>query len=185
MLPLVHYPDPRLLQKSALLSVDDIKDSLMYPSLIDNMFQVMEKHNGCGLAAVQVGYNLSLIVLNVDGKKYVMFNPIIVGASTRVNPDKEGCLSLPGIFGYVMRNEAITVEYIDVKAQPQTLKASGLLARAIQHEFDHTRGKLIITKMALSDRAKANTILESLECSYVAAQKAAEEKASQPVVVEV
>ncbi len=111
--------------------------------LIDDMKQTMYEADGVGLAAVQVGVVRRLFVVDIydgDGVR-VFINPTITSREgTQVGI--EGCLSVPDEIGIVERPMAIEIEYLDETYQKTTLKASGFLARAICHEYDHIEGIL-------------------------------------------
>jgi len=127
--------------------------------LVADMFETMNEANGIGLAAPQIGLPIQLCVIEIppeieeldDGtevevapaEQYVFFNPKIVKTSGDEVTRDEGCLSLPGWYGYVARNSWVTVEYQDISGKFRRLrKADGLLGWAIQHELDHLNGVL-------------------------------------------
>lgn len=123
--------------------------------LIDAMFDTMEEANGVGLAAPQVGVDSRLFVLNIpDWGKGVFVNPQIIETSTELTCAEEGCLSIPGLWHDVERPEFITVQAQDEKGKAFTLKADGLLARAIQHENDHLNGVLFIDRLEAEEKEK-------------------------------
>lgn len=109
--------------------------------LIEDMFDTMYETGGVGLAAPQVGILKRIIVIDTDGQPWVMINPKIIETSGE-QTGEEGCLSIPGKSGLVTRPEFVTVEALDDNMEPFTLRADGLLARAICHECDHLDGIL-------------------------------------------
>jgi len=113
--------------------------------LLDDMKDTMYQEDGCGLAAPQVGVSQRILVLD-DGNGYQEFiNPIITkkeGSQIGV----EGCLSAPNYFGDVERYDEIVVESINRNNKKVVTKASGFLARILQHEIDHLDGILFIEK---------------------------------------
>lgn len=110
--------------------------------LLDDMIETMRKHNGCGLAAPQVGILRRIAVVEVEeGTVYELINPRIV-AYTGEQIDKEGCLSLPGKWGNTRRPMAVTVRALDRDGNEVEYRGEGLLARAFCHEIDHLDGKL-------------------------------------------
>ncbi len=119
--------------------------------LAADMLETMEKSDGIGLAAPQVGLSIRFLVIGlpeeVDGERhlkvYAMANPEIVGESEELATCEEGCLSLPEINVQVDRPEAVTVEYQDPKGETHVLEADGMLAVVVQHEMDHLDGVLI------------------------------------------
>jgi|YelNatPaOPRAMG01_1025707.scaffolds.fasta_scaffold184809_2 peptide deformylase len=124
------------------------KDTL---SLLLDMKKIMQKADGVGLSANQIGLNLKLFVAQVpdkDGimKFYAIFNPTIEKSSDEKNIFEEGCLSVPGKWGDVERPEKITISGFDKLGRPIKIKAWGFLARVFQHEIDHLNGKLFIDR---------------------------------------
>jgi peptide deformylase len=126
------------------------KISAKIQKLIDDMFDTMYANNGVGLAAPQVGFNYRLFVIDDSGEKesprpIVFINPKIVKKCGAVN-SFEGCLSFPEVFINVRRCESVIIRAKDRKGKPFTFEANcgSLLARAIQHEYDHLEGNLFI-----------------------------------------
>ncbi len=124
--------------------------------LIDAMFETMEEADGIGLAAPQVGISKKFFVVNTrkQQEKIAFINPEIVDMSHEVGPYEEGCLSIPGMYYDIIRPLSITVQAQDVAGKSFVLKASGLLARVIQHEYDHLQGTLFIDRMDEPEREK-------------------------------
>jgi peptide deformylase len=116
--------------------------------IFDEMITVMKQNNGIGLAAPQVGIPSRLIVADLGEGIIKLANPLITERwGTRTL--EEGCLSLPGIRVIVQRSRKITVTGYNEKGEQVALEASGLLATVLQHETDHTNGKLIIDYLPL------------------------------------
>ena len=114
--------------------------------LLDDMFETMEKAEGVGLAAPQVGIIKRAVVIEIEDEKIEMINPEILETSGTQNGN-EGCLSVPGLFGEVERPN-----YVKAKAQDRTgktfiIEGEGLLARAICHECDHLDGHVFTEKV--------------------------------------
>ena len=103
----------------------------------------MRKAPGVGLAAPQLGEALQACVIEVENHLYELVNPRIVRA-TGEDRDLEGCLSLPGYYAYVTRNEKVWVVAQNRVGKKIKVAGSGLLGRALQHELDHLDGKLYI-----------------------------------------
>lgn len=144
MLKIVTYDDPVLLKPSA--EILDVNSEII--SLAEEMFETMYFANGIGLAAVQVGVLKRLIVMDVPKTgKIAMINPVIIDKSFETSVYEEGCLSLPGIAGEVERPERIVIEYLDLKGEKKSLKASGLFSTCVQHETDHLNGTLFIDRL--------------------------------------
>ncbi len=113
-------------------------------TLIDDMIETMRAHNGCGLAAPQVGVLRRICVIEVEqGKVYELINPKII-AYAGEQEEPEGCLSNPGKYGIVKRPASVTVRAMDRHGNEYELNGKGLLARAICHECEHLDGKLYI-----------------------------------------
>ena len=142
-LPIVEYPDPILLKQTGL--VKDANSPEIQKLIID-MLETMEKNNGVGLAAPQVGKSLRLCVIRVDDEEYILVNPKITYRSWVQEICEEGCLSFPGKFIPVSRPKKVHVNALDGNGEKISLKAEGLLARVLQHEIDHLDGKVFIEK---------------------------------------
>lgn len=121
--------------------------------LVDAMFETMAEADGVGLAAPQVGVSLRLFVINIHGvEKRAYINPQIIETSIETDTAEEGCLSVPGVWHDVERPARVNVQAQDVEGKVFTVKAEGLLARAIQHENDHLNGTLFIDRLTLEER---------------------------------
>lgn len=143
--PLIILPDPVLRQVSKPL--EKVDSGVL--KLADDMLETMYDAPGIGLAAIQIGEPLRLLVIDVakeeEGRKpQVFINPEIVASSDARSTYEEGCLSIPGYYAEVERPAEITVNYIDRDGKPQQLAAEGLLATCLQHEIDHLDGVLFI-----------------------------------------
>ena len=123
--------------------------------LLQAMYETLEEADGIGLAAPQVGVDQRFFIVSLpDGTKREFINPQITGTSVETNPYEEGCLSLPGVYHDVVRPSKVIISAQDANGVPFTLKASGLLARVIQHEYDHLDGVLFIDHLNDEERAK-------------------------------
>lgn len=142
-LNLIKYPE-KILQSPC--KEVDAKDIPKLKDLIDQMYQKMREENGVGLAAPQIGKNIKLAVIEVEGEKYTLINPRILKFSDKKNLLEEGCLSLPKIFGLIKRAKRVKVETLNETGKKVKIKAEGLIAQAMQHEIDHLEGKLFIEK---------------------------------------
>jgi len=120
--------------------------------LISRMRRVMRAANGIGLSANQIGLDLNMFVAEVPDvdkggtKFYALFNPIIEKKSVDTAVLEEGCLSIPGKWGYVPRAERVSLSGFDRNGKPVKIRAWGLLAHVFQHETDHLQGKLFIDR---------------------------------------
>lgn len=119
--------------------------------LVADLFETMDAARGVGLAANQVGVARRVAVVDADGDRFVMIDPTIVeteGGSTA----EEGCLSIPEIYGDVTRPERVVIEALDQDGARYRKEATGLKARAIQHEIDHLDGILFLDHLSLLKR---------------------------------
>jgi peptide deformylase len=147
LLPLRYHPDPILRVKCKRISLFD--ESLR--KLIDDMVETMKDHSGVGLAAPQVGVPLRLFVAGLPdddedplaGKIFAIANPEIIRTADEQEVE-EGCLSIPGWVGDVMRFDKVTIKGRDRHGREIRVRAEGLLAQAFQHETEHLDGKLFI-----------------------------------------
>jgi peptide deformylase len=128
-----------LRQRSA--EVAEVDDEVR--QFIDDLFETMDAAKGVGLAANQVGVTRRVAVIDADGHRFAMVNPVVRSA-TGLSRAEEGCLSIPELYAEVTRPERIVLEALDRSGQPFTLEADGLVARAVQHEIDHLDGVLFI-----------------------------------------
>lgn len=116
-------------------------------ALVEDMFETMIDKDGVGLAAPQIGKSLRLfVVIADDDVRRVFINPQIIKTSTEVGEYDEGCLSIPQVYETIVRPLQVTVQAYNEKGRPFTLEADGLLARIIQHEYDHLDGILYIDR---------------------------------------
>ena len=114
--------------------------------LAKDMIEIMNKNDGIGLSACQVGKNIRMFVIlsELSSDKKVFINPEIIKISKKTEILEEGCLSLPGITLLIKRAKSLKIKAIDEHGKQFKLKAKDLLARVIQHELDHLNGILII-----------------------------------------
>ena len=125
--------------------VPEVNDEIR--KLAEDMFETMIEYEGVGLAAPQIGKNIRMFVLIADDDvKRVFINPQIIKTSEEVGEYEEGCLSIPQVYESITRPLGVTVQAINEKGRPFTLEADGLLARIIQHEYDHLDGILYIDR---------------------------------------
>lgn len=138
---------PVLRQRSAEVAAvdEDVR------RVIDDMFETMDAARGVGLAANQVGLARRVAVIDAEGHRFAMVNPVIVETEGRATAE-EGCLSIPDIYGDVTRAERVVLEALDRDGRPFRLEAEGLTARAIQHEIDHLDGILFLDHLSLIKR---------------------------------
>lgn len=161
-----------------------------YPELkelIENMYETLERSEGIGLAAPQVGLPIRVVVINLDlisddlpeYKGYVraFVNPHIVEADdTKTETMEEGCLSLPGIHEPVKRPTRIHVTYMDENFEAHDEWVDGYLARVMQHEFDHLEGKMFIDHLSMLRKQMikgklGNLLKGNFRCDYKVKKK--------------
>jgi peptide deformylase len=150
--PIVKFGDPILEKPTSSIKKFDAE----LEELAEDMFASMYAAQGVGLAAPQVGKGLRIAVVDVTaGKnpeaKIVLVNPEIIHAEGEVR-EEEGCLSIPGFRGYVMRPQFVTVKAQDAKGEFFEIRGENLLARAFCHEIDHLNGILFLQHLSMLKR---------------------------------
>ncbi len=142
-------PDPVLRQKSKRVKLIDSSIQKLISDMLETLHAVPGR---VGLAAPQVGTPLRVIVIGIpETKDIVLINPEIV-RRTGEHSVTEGCLSVPGYFGEIERAESVTVKGRDPKGKEIRIKASELLAQALEHEIDHLNGVLYIDHLESMDK---------------------------------
>ena len=122
-------------------------------TLIKDMIETMFEYDGRGLAAPQIHESVQVVVMlwdfDPDKQPYlrVLINPVIRPLTQETTSYWEGCLSLPGLRGYVPRPNRIAVTAFDQKGEKLSFEADGFAATVIQHECDHLMGKLYVDRM--------------------------------------
>lgn len=173
LLEVLKYPDPRLRHKAKKVA----KITTELGELAQSMLETMYDEKGIGLAAIQVGVDVRLLVIDIrprgEGDRYdleegmtelekkvdmpiIIFNPEIVKKEGKTTYE-EGCLSVPGFYESVVRSKYIEVEGLDIHGKKVEYKLDGLLAICMQHEIDHLDGKVFIDRLSpiKSNRIKA------------------------------
>src|SRR5271165_4999815 len=150
--PIVKYGDPVLEKPGSTIKKFDAE----LEALAEDMFVSMYAAQGVGLAAPQIGKSIRLTVIDVtSGKnpeaKIVLINPEIIHAEGEVR-EEEGCLSVPGFRGYVVRPQFVTVKAQGIDGEPFELRGENLLARAFCHEIDHLNGILCLQHLGMLKR---------------------------------
>ena len=123
--------------------------------LADNMYETMYAAKGIGLAAPQVGVGERLFITDVDGARYAIVNPELVSADGEFETSEEGCLSIPEVMADVKRPSRVVMRGTDLKGEPFTLDATGLLGRCLLHELDHLNGRLFIDHLSFLKRRRS------------------------------
>ena len=135
--------DPILTKKSR--AVENFDERLHI--LLDDMRETLRLANGAGLAAVQVGVLRRAILIETEETGLIeLINPVITGSEGEQD-GTEGCLSVPDVYGYVVRPVSVTVQAQDRYGKQFTLTATDLAARAVCHEVEHLDGKLFTEKV--------------------------------------
>ena len=160
ILPIVGYGDPILKKKAQIVEKNypDLK------SLIGDMFETMYHASGVGLAAPQIGKSIRLFIIDTsafDNKdfeessgfktatlKKVFINPEIINESGEAKPFEEGCLSIPNVREIINRKSEIKLSYFDENFVHHLESFNGIIARVIQHEYDHIEGVLFTDKVS-------------------------------------
>lgn len=158
---IVVYPDKRL--KLISKEVEAFNGALH--DLLDDMYETMCAKNGVGLAAIQIGVDQRVLIINIpleeaDGEHdqpkentLEMINPVIV-EKDGTEKFQEGCLSVPGVYEEVERAKHVKVEYFDRDGHKKMIEDDGFLAVAMQHEIDHLEGRVFIEKLSYIKRKK-------------------------------
>ncbi len=177
ILPIYVYGQPVLRMEAEDITPD-------YPNLkelLTNMYETMERADGIGLAAPQVGLPIRVVVVNLDvmsddmpefkGYRRAFINPYILETAGEMVSMEEGCLSLPGVHESVKRPDKIHVTYLDEEMNKHDEWVEGFLARVMQHEFDHLGGTMFIDHLSSLRKqmikGKLNNMLKGkARCSY-------------------
>ena len=178
---IVKYGAPSLREKSK----EVIKISKKIQALVEDLYDTMYATNGVGLAAPQIGENVRVFVVDVGTDPKTMnpitfINPKIIKKEGAIN-SYEGCLSFPEAYTNVRRYKSVKIKALNIKGRPFVMEVTdgSLLARAIQHEFDHLNGVLFIDHCR--NRFEADQILKEkglnpVEDKYLLEEKELEEQ---------
>jgi len=160
ILPILHFPDPRLRIRAQ--PVERVDDSIR--TLVDDMLETMYEAPGIGLAAPQVNVSKRVIVIDISDDKsspLCLINPEIIRRDG-VEEMEEGCLSVPSIFEKVERARRVTVRFLDRDGKSVETAADELLAVCIQHEIDHLEGKLFVDYLSELKRQRIRKKLDKI-----------------------
>lgn len=157
VLDVIRMGHPTLRQVAEPWPAEDIGNE-DFQRLVEDMRETMHDRGGIGLAAPQVNRSVQVAVIEIDEtpSRYgdiprvsfgVYVNPVITVLDDTEEGYWEGCLSIPGLMGYVERPQHIRVDYLDEQGAAQSLEVTGFLATVFQHEFDHLQGKLYIDRI--------------------------------------
>lgn len=176
-LPIYIYGQPVLRE----IAQDITPEYPELPTLIENMFETMEKSDGVGLAAPQVGLPIRVLVVGLDalsedfpeyaGLKRAFLNAHVVETSGETVSMEEGCLSIPGINEPVRRPERVRVQWMDTDFNAHDEWFDGFLARVLQHEIDHLDGKMFVDHISplrrqLIKKKLSNLLSGRFSCRY-------------------
>ena len=143
--------DELLRQKA--LKIEKIDDEVK--NTARQMLEILKRDKGVGIAGPQIGFMKRIFVVHIEGdEERIFINPSILETSHTTSKFEEGCLSVPGIYANVIRSEKIKIQAWNEKGRPYTLETSGLLARVIQHEYDHLEGVLFLDRVPEKKREK-------------------------------
>ena len=150
--PIVKYGDPILEKSTPQLKEFDAE----IEELAEDMFASMYAAQGVGLAAPQIGKSLRMAVVDVTGgknpeAKIVLANPEVIHFEGEKR-EEEGCLSIPGFRGYVVRPQFVTVRAQNAKGEVFEIRGEDLLARAFCHEIDNLNGILFLQHLSMLKR---------------------------------
>jgi peptide deformylase len=157
-------PNPVLKQVST--PVQKVDDALR--ALMDDMLETMYAAPGIGLAAVQIGEPVRIIVMDLaregeDPQPRYFVNPEIVWRSDETAVQEEGCLSVPEVYDEVERSERVRLKYLNYEGEAVEEEAEGLFAVCIQHEMDHLEGVLFIDHLSRLKRERAVAKVKKLK----------------------
>ena len=158
LLPIIHYPDPRLHTRAKPVAQVDAR----IRQLVQDMAETMYAAPGVGLAATQVDVHERVITIDVSedkSKLLVLINPEILKRDGEQECE-EGCLSVPGIYDVVRRAANIRVRALDINGKSFEFDADGLLAVCVQHEMDHLLGKVFVDYLSPLKRNRIRTKLQ-------------------------
>ncbi len=172
VLQIVSYPHPTLRHKS--LPVKRVDAELR--DLVRNMFELMYASSGVGLAANQVDLPIRLFVVNLEskpdeGEELVFINPV-VSRHKGLEEKEEGCLSLPEVYGPVIRPKQIRVNAYGLDGQEIQADLKGLFARVVQHELDHLDGVLFVDRMSETNKLEIMSELDEFETEFASQRNA-------------
>ncbi|MDO9612403.1 MAG: peptide deformylase [Serpentinimonas sp.] len=180
-LPILKYPDPRLLRVARPVAAVDAR----VRALTERLFATMYEAKGIGLAATQVDVHERVIVIDVSEERnqpLVLINPVLEWASPETRKGDEGCLSVPGVYDGVERALAVRVRALDAQGQSRLIEAEGLLAVCIQHEMDHLMGKVFVEYLSLLKRTriKSRLLKAAREDEYERSTERTGQRSAQP-----
>lgn len=154
---IIKMGNPILRQVAEDLSIEEVH-SEETKTLIADMFETMQEAQGIGLAAPQIGVSKKIAIIEVPSEndrypgseqsdQFIIINPKIEYLTEEQQGFWEGCLSVPGLRGFVERPSKIRVNYLDHEAKAKSIELEGFLATVFQHELDHLFGKIYVDRI--------------------------------------
>jgi peptide deformylase len=144
---LVLWPDGRLSAKSEEIQKENVSSDEIQ-TLIKDLVETMRAENGLGLSAIQVGIPKRIVVAADGPTARVFINPTLTPTGER-RKVPEGCLSVPGVFHPIPRNEGVTVRALNEHGQEFVQDLNGTLAQCLQHELEHLDGKMFLSYLPI------------------------------------
>ena len=150
---IITLPNSHLRQKSARIGIitDTVKELIAdMESAVHDWDSTRDHEVTVALAAVQIDQLYRVVIVRKDFDHKVpasysaLINPQITKYEGEIEQDYEGCLSIKSVYGYVPRHTKVRVKALDIDGKPIRISANGFLARVLQHEIDHTNGKLFV-----------------------------------------
>lgn len=142
--------------------IEEINEEIV--QLANDMIASLNPKEGIGLAGPQVGVMKRIFIVHVEGDEpRVFINPSIIGTSQDEVFYEEGCLSIPGVWADIKRPSVIQVQAWNEKGKPFRVEAKGIMARVIQHEYDHLEGILFVDRLSDIKRSKILTKYEKMK----------------------
>ena len=165
-MPIIAYPHPTLRRKSKPVKRVDAE----LRAIIRGMFEQMYEAKGIGLAANQIDIPLRFFVINTEadpakGQERVYINPVISQPKGSAEAE-EGCLSIPGLYGSVVRPKSVRINAYDLDGNEINEEVTGLLGRAVQHELDHLDGVMFFDRMNETGKLAVRDALEEFEIVF-------------------
>lgn len=180
LLPILHYPDPRLRIKAK--PVAEVDERIL--ALVTDMLQTMYEESGIGLAATQVNVHERVLVVDISEERnqpLCLINPRILHSEGEISYE-EGCLSVPEIFETVSRAEFVRVAALNEAGERFEMEAEGLLSICIQHEMDHLDGKLFVDYLSALKRNRLKTKFRKKVKRAPVSRDAGRSRISAPVI---
>lgn len=158
----ITYGNPVLRRKAE--EIKEVTDDVR--AVIAQMEEALAEENGIGLAAPQIGVSKRIILVDLtkskQNKRVVLINPVIIHKSLDTDEAEEGCLSVPGVWGTVVRPAHVRLKGRLLSGKVMVIDAHELFARALQHEMDHLDGKLFIDHLSTADREANRDKIEAI-----------------------